>query len=95
MIVFSNVLIPDFTGRAVGFVPEDLEVASGLDDLMRPSRTSTHRSRKGRQAKHLKKTARQREQEARDSESRAKDKRCTAFTTQGISQAGHTHIRHR
>ena len=38
VIVFSNVLIPDFTGRAVGFVPEDLEVASGLDDLKRPSR---------------------------------------------------------
>ena len=33
VIVFSNVLIPDFTARAVGFVPEDLEVAAGLDNL--------------------------------------------------------------
>ena len=32
-IVFSNVLIPDFTGGAVGFVPQDLEVAAGLDNL--------------------------------------------------------------
>ena len=34
VIVFSHVLIPDFTGRAVGFVPEDLEVAAGLDTLV-------------------------------------------------------------
>ena len=33
VIVFSNVSIPDFTDRAVGFVPEDLEVAGGLPNL--------------------------------------------------------------
>ena len=33
VVVFSNVLIPNFTGRSVGFVPEDLEVAGGLDNL--------------------------------------------------------------
>ena len=33
VIVFSNVLIPDFTSRAVGFVPEDIEVAVGLSNL--------------------------------------------------------------
>ena len=33
VVVFSNVLIPDFTGRTVGFVPEDLEVAGGLANL--------------------------------------------------------------
>ena len=33
VIVFSNVLIPDFTNQAVGFVPEDLEVAGGLSNL--------------------------------------------------------------
>ena len=33
VLVFSNVLIPDFTGRAAGFVPEDLEVAGGLSNL--------------------------------------------------------------
>ena len=33
VVVFSNVLIPDFTGRVLGFVPEDLEVAGGLSNL--------------------------------------------------------------
>ena len=33
VIMFSNVLIPDFTGRATGFVPQDIEVAAGLDNL--------------------------------------------------------------
>ena len=33
VIVFSNVLIPNFTDRAVGIVPEDLEVAGGLPNL--------------------------------------------------------------
>ena len=32
-IVFSNVLIPDFTSKAIGFVIEDLEVAGGLENL--------------------------------------------------------------
>lgn len=33
VVVFSNLLIPDFTGRSCGFVIEDLEVASGLQEL--------------------------------------------------------------
>ena len=33
VVVFSNVFIPDFTGRALGFVPEDLEVAGRLSCL--------------------------------------------------------------
>ena len=33
VLVFSNVLIPDFTGRCIGFVPEDIEVAGGLSNL--------------------------------------------------------------
>ena len=39
-IVFSNILIPDFTGRAIGFVPEDLQVADGLSNL---TETAQHR----------------------------------------------------
>ena len=63
-IVFSNVLIPDFTGRAVGFVPEDLEVASGLDNLKDVANQRTEAENKASETP--KKTARQREQEARD-----------------------------
>ena len=33
VVVFSNLLIPDFTGRACGFVIDDLEVASALSEL--------------------------------------------------------------
>ena len=33
VVVFSNILIPDFTGRAVGFVPEDLAVAGAISNL--------------------------------------------------------------
>ena len=64
VIVFSNVLIPDFTGRAVGFVPEDLEVASGLDNLKDVANQRTEAENKASETP--KKTARQREQEARD-----------------------------
>ena len=64
VIVFSNVLIPDFTGRAVGFVPEDLEVASGLDNLKDVANQRTEAETKASETP--KKTARQREQEARD-----------------------------
>ena len=63
-IVFSNVLIPDFTGRAVGFVPEDLEVASELDNLKDVANQRTEAENKASETP--KKTARQREQEARD-----------------------------
>ena len=59
VIVFSNVLIPDFTGRAVGFVPEDLEVAAGLNNLAAVAKHRTEAEKK-----HT--PARQREQEARD-----------------------------
>ena len=34
VVVFSNLLIPDFTGRACGFVIDDLEVASALSELL-------------------------------------------------------------
>ena len=64
VIVFSNVLIPSFTGRAVGFVPEDLEVASGLDNLKDVANQRTEAENKASETP--KKTARQREQEARD-----------------------------
>ena len=64
VIVFSNVLIPDFTGRAVGFVPEDLEVASELDNLKDVANQRTEAENKASETP--KKTARQREQEARD-----------------------------
>ena len=64
VIVFSNVLIPDFTGRAVGFVSEDLEVASELDNLKDVANQRTEAENKASETP--KKTARQREQEARD-----------------------------
>ena len=64
VIVFSKVLIPDFTGGAVGFVPEDLEVASGLDNLMEVAKHRTDAEKEVTETP--KKTARQREQEARD-----------------------------
>ena len=64
VIVFSNVLIPDFTGRAVGFVPEDLEVAGGLSNL---TEVANQRLKAEQDATPpQKKTARQRKQEARD-----------------------------
>ncbi len=64
VIVFSNVLIPDFTGRAVGFVPEDIEVAGGLDNL----ETVANQRLEAEQGAPVeeKKTARQKEQEARE-----------------------------
>ena len=33
VVVYSNVLIPGFTGSAVGFVPEDLDVAGDLSSM--------------------------------------------------------------
>ena len=64
VIVFSNVLIPDFTGRAVGFVPEDLEVAGGLDNLETVALARLEAEQNAPQQE--KKTARKKEQEARD-----------------------------
>ena len=66
VIVFSNVLIPDFTGRAVGFVPEDLEVASGLDNLMK---VANHRTDAEKEASKPHKETRQ-EREAKRAASR-------------------------
>lgn len=63
VIVFSNVLIPDFTGRAVGFVPEDLEVAGGLENLTEVAFT---RQKAESEADSQQKTKRKRETEARD-----------------------------
>ena len=66
VIVFSNVLIPDFTGRAVGFVPQDLEVATGLDTLAAVAKQRIAAEKEVTQAETPQKTARQKEQEARD-----------------------------
>ena len=63
VIVFSNVLIPDFTGRAVGFVPEDLEVAAGLDNLETVALARLEAEQDAPQQE--KKTARKKEQETR------------------------------
>ena len=64
VIVFSNVLIPDFTDQAVGFVPEDLEVADGLDNLTAVAETREQAEKNA--LKEQEKTARQRKKEARD-----------------------------
>ena len=73
-IVFSNILIPDFTGRAIGFVPEDLEVADGLSHL---TETSQKRVKAERNAiPDETKTAREKEQDARTLKKQRKD---TAF----------------
>ena len=82
VIVFSNVLIPDFTGRAVGFVPEDLEVASGLDDLATVATQRTEAENKASETP--KKTARQREQEARDLKAAQKQEVYRLYTA-GVS----------
>ena len=34
VLVYSNILIPDFTDRAIGFVPEDLQVAGAIDGIV-------------------------------------------------------------
>ena len=83
-IVFSNVLIPDFTGRAVGFVPEDLEVASGLDNLKDVANQRTDAENKASETP--KKTARQREQEARDLKAEQKTEVYRLYTA-GMSKA--------
>ena len=60
VVVFSNVLIPDFTDRAVGFVPEDLEVAGELSSLVE---VSAARQKAEQESEH--KTARQKLQDER------------------------------
>ena len=64
VIVFSNVLIPDFTGRAVGFVPEDIEVADCLSNLTKVANQRLLAEQNA--TPQNTKTARQKEQEARD-----------------------------
>lgn len=82
VIVFSNVLIPDFTGRAVGFVPEDIEVAGSLDNL---ETFANQRSEVERDApKEQKKTTRKKKQEARDLKSEQK-KMALALYASGMS----------
>ena len=81
-IVFSNVLIPDFTGRAVGFVPEDLEVASGLDTLKDVANQRTEAENKASETP--KPTARQREKEARDLKAAQKQEVYRLYTA-GVS----------
>ena len=79
VIVFSNVLIPDFTGRAVGFVPEDLEVAGGLSNL----ETVTNQRLMAEQnaTPQETKTARQKEQEARDLKAKQKQTALGLYNT--------------
>ena len=60
VIAFTNVLIPDFTGRAVGFVPEDLEVAAGLDNLTTVAKQRTEAENKA--GKPHKETRQERQQ---------------------------------
>ena len=62
VIVFSNVLIPDFTGRAIGFVPEDLEVAGGLANL---TEVAAARQKAEREAQGERLTVRQKRLAAR------------------------------
>lgn len=71
VVVFSNVLIPDFTGRAVGFVPEDLEVAGGLANLTETANARMAAESKAKQKTGYK-TARQREKEVRDLKAKQK-----------------------
>ena len=80
MIVFSNVLIPDFTGRSIGFVPEDLEVAGGLSNLetVANQRLVAEQNATPQETK----TARQKEQEARDLKAKQKQ------TALGLYNAG-------
>ena len=64
VLVFSNVLIPDFTGRSIGFVPEDIQVAGGLNNL---TEVANQRLLAEQNATPLEtKTARQRKQETRE-----------------------------
>ena len=69
VVVFSNILIPNFTGRAVGFVPEDLEVAGGLENLsevaearQKAERENTPQTRSERQSKRQAKRETKRKQ---------------------------------
>ena len=64
VLVFSNVLIPDFTGRCIGFVPEDIEVAGGLSNLTEVANQRLLAEQNA--TPQDTKTARQKEQEARD-----------------------------
>lgn len=82
VIVFSNVSIPDFTDRAIGFVPEDIEVAGGLDNL---ETVANQRLEVERDVpKEKKKTAQQKKQEARDLKSEQK-KMALALYASGMS----------
>ena len=81
VIVFSNVLIPDFTGRAVGFVPEDLEVAGGLSNL--ETVTNQRLTAEQNATPQETKTARQKEQEARDLKAKQKQTALELYNTGG------------
>lgn len=83
VIALTNVLIPDFTSRAVGFVPEDMEVAGGLSNLETVAKQRTE-AEKNQNATE-KKTARQREQEARDLKAAQKQLVCQLYTA-GMSK---------
>ena len=85
VFVFSNVLISDYTGRAVGFVPEDLEVAAGLDTL---STVAKRRIESEKEAtENPKQTARQREKEARNLKAEKKTEVYRLYNA-GMSKTG-------
>ena len=77
VIVFSNVLIPDFTDRAVGFVPEDLEVAGGLPNLEKVA-LERLKAEKDAPTKH-KGTRQGREKERQSNRERKKKEKKTAL----------------
>ena len=79
VIALTNILIPDFTDRAIGFVPEDLEVAGGLDNLAEVAEARMEAEKKS--SKTEKKTARQREQEARELKVRQKNEVYRLYNT--------------
>ena len=87
VIVFSNVLIPDFTGRAVGFVPEDIEVAAGIDNL---ETVANQRLKAENDAPNVhKKTRKDRKQERQSNRERKAEQRKTgvALYDAGVSPA--------
>ena len=87
VIVFSNVFIPDFTGRAVGFVPEDIEVAAGIDNL---ETVANQRLKAENDAPNVhKKTRKDRKQERQSNRERKAEQRKTgvALYDAGVSPA--------
>ena len=86
--VFSNVLIPDFTFRAVGCVPQDLEVAGGLESL--DTVAKQRRAVENKTGKTHKETRQEREQNRqskRDAKKKKKLEVCRLYNA-GMSKTG-------